>query len=621
MMRCIFATTLELGWGVLAAREIVKNMHVWASRVLKPRISAALSQIRTKQATRMLNPDERFTIGTRADKGRAPGLADDSDFKQPSLLRRVTTTLGSPVKPFTVPMDFKFNFPFSTKKDESTTLDKIRFPNTAHGFVPEQSSPSRGNWLRKNISKLKSKKRRAESPAAETGSESGSVLATEAQAITRLKSEPGLKSQDSGLPNSSQPLAAKPEQYEIESKHAATSSKFQPGLVRADRAEPHQNDDQIKGITKSLSETRMSAPLHTGQQNGRSSIAPHSTDAVHKDTSELEGSSHTGPSPVTESNTATDPVDETNESVLDERPDGDGNDDGNHDNDEDDQSVEHEHHSSELDRESEEAAEKTSVIHDLELGGDDSDESSFVYTSDDLSTCETNDPDDCSDRESAHSKTDSGDGNDDDSNDDDSHDEQHTPGPQDIRVWGQCAFRCLQAEHVTAFPAFEAFVEDATCQNLLLYIVVTMFENEFSTAQDWMNSFGLREAFWAGDRVLVNKKYLKVIAASLLLTLKTFGQPRPTRRRENSIIDALNELGREGQNDILREIYKAAVSCLSIDELSLQLNSKAIYTILGGTSGLEHDALDKLYLLTSEELPEYEREDGWMTRYGKWVPF
>lgn len=34
-MICIWSTTLELTWGVMAVRTIVKNMHTWASRALK----------------------------------------------------------------------------------------------------------------------------------------------------------------------------------------------------------------------------------------------------------------------------------------------------------------------------------------------------------------------------------------------------------------------------------------------------------------------------------------------------------------------------------------------------------------------------------------------------------
>jgi hypothetical protein len=56
MMKCIFATTLELRW---------------ACRVLKPRISAALSEIRAKQATQR---SESQTFKT--DKGKKTKPAD-----------------------------------------------------------------------------------------------------------------------------------------------------------------------------------------------------------------------------------------------------------------------------------------------------------------------------------------------------------------------------------------------------------------------------------------------------------------------------------------------------------------------------------------------------------------
>jgi hypothetical protein len=45
-MVCIWASTLNATWGVMATCQIVKNMVFWASRVLRPQISAYISQIR-----------------------------------------------------------------------------------------------------------------------------------------------------------------------------------------------------------------------------------------------------------------------------------------------------------------------------------------------------------------------------------------------------------------------------------------------------------------------------------------------------------------------------------------------------------------------------------------------
>jgi hypothetical protein len=43
-MICIWSTSMRLTWGVASLRAIVKNMHTWSSRLLKPRLQVAISQ-------------------------------------------------------------------------------------------------------------------------------------------------------------------------------------------------------------------------------------------------------------------------------------------------------------------------------------------------------------------------------------------------------------------------------------------------------------------------------------------------------------------------------------------------------------------------------------------------
>jgi hypothetical protein len=47
-MSCIWSTSLELMWGVVVLRHIVQSMHFWSSRILKPKIAIAVSQMREK---------------------------------------------------------------------------------------------------------------------------------------------------------------------------------------------------------------------------------------------------------------------------------------------------------------------------------------------------------------------------------------------------------------------------------------------------------------------------------------------------------------------------------------------------------------------------------------------
>ncbi|KAI7278113.1 hypothetical protein KC345_g6152 [Hortaea werneckii] len=59
--RCIFTTSVELTWGVHACRSIVKHMHIWASRILKPQIWMCLSNVILE-----LDPEDRAKIPTAA---------------------------------------------------------------------------------------------------------------------------------------------------------------------------------------------------------------------------------------------------------------------------------------------------------------------------------------------------------------------------------------------------------------------------------------------------------------------------------------------------------------------------------------------------------------------------
>jgi hypothetical protein len=44
-MVCIWSTSVQLTWGVASLRAIIRNMHTWSSRLLKPRLQMAVSQV------------------------------------------------------------------------------------------------------------------------------------------------------------------------------------------------------------------------------------------------------------------------------------------------------------------------------------------------------------------------------------------------------------------------------------------------------------------------------------------------------------------------------------------------------------------------------------------------
>ncbi|KAL9115200.1 MAG: hypothetical protein Q9227_000994 [Pyrenula ochraceoflavens] len=45
IMRCIWSTSIELTWGVVALRHIVQNMHTWSSRILRPQLGVAVTRV------------------------------------------------------------------------------------------------------------------------------------------------------------------------------------------------------------------------------------------------------------------------------------------------------------------------------------------------------------------------------------------------------------------------------------------------------------------------------------------------------------------------------------------------------------------------------------------------
>ncbi|KAH7384593.1 hypothetical protein BKA66DRAFT_462491 [Pyrenochaeta sp. MPI-SDFR-AT-0127] len=66
-MVCIWSTSIQLTWGVAALRAIITKMHLWASRLLKPKIQAWVYQTSTKlppSAGSVIAPSAQHTPAT-----------------------------------------------------------------------------------------------------------------------------------------------------------------------------------------------------------------------------------------------------------------------------------------------------------------------------------------------------------------------------------------------------------------------------------------------------------------------------------------------------------------------------------------------------------------------------
>lgn len=127
MMRCIFATNLELRWGLAAALNIVDNMQLWSSRVLKPRITAALSEIRRRQESRTPQIDPLSTpVPTNSDD-QTGGPNEDPDFVPKSLARQLSSmTISVVAKKFA-----NFDFQSSGKGAIKKGMSKLRRKNAS----------------------------------------------------------------------------------------------------------------------------------------------------------------------------------------------------------------------------------------------------------------------------------------------------------------------------------------------------------------------------------------------------------------------------------------------------------------------------------------------------------
>ena len=136
-MISIWATSLELNWGVYSALSIVTNMHTWASRILKPRLSGCLSAIRASTSSMQADQTERqreaWAVVLRVD-GVLDNRSDaETTRSQSTYVRR---PISSP------------NFDFGA--GPSGTPDVFRFgtgvsdvPSRSNLGAPSRSAPSR----------------------------------------------------------------------------------------------------------------------------------------------------------------------------------------------------------------------------------------------------------------------------------------------------------------------------------------------------------------------------------------------------------------------------------------------------------------------------------------------
>jgi len=86
-MRCIWATSLELTWGVFALRAVIENMRKWVHNWVKPEICRWITQVRLHpKPSTLLAPDGYEVEQRRRAKSLEPPRERISDI--PSTSRK-----------------------------------------------------------------------------------------------------------------------------------------------------------------------------------------------------------------------------------------------------------------------------------------------------------------------------------------------------------------------------------------------------------------------------------------------------------------------------------------------------------------------------------------------------
>ncbi|KAK4962382.1 hypothetical protein LTR10_000008 [Elasticomyces elasticus] len=99
MMKCIYATDLTLTFGVWSIQLIVEHMHIWSSRILKPKIAFYLKCIKSKREnTGPLGLETLVHPAQTVDREGAPSASADGG----SSLRRNKSVPEAPRTTYTV---------------------------------------------------------------------------------------------------------------------------------------------------------------------------------------------------------------------------------------------------------------------------------------------------------------------------------------------------------------------------------------------------------------------------------------------------------------------------------------------------------------------------------------
>ena len=145
-MVCIWANSVKLTWAVAALQKIIMNMHLWASRLLKPRIQTWLfqalnSRYKTRPKITEVNYNTKLLWEKASVSTKRPEYPRSSLSSPATMQREVPTPGPSKINGSTVT-------PASSAQNFTTVLSAsaVSLPSTPERSVKQSESSPRPFW-------------------------------------------------------------------------------------------------------------------------------------------------------------------------------------------------------------------------------------------------------------------------------------------------------------------------------------------------------------------------------------------------------------------------------------------------------------------------------------------
>ena len=134
-MRCIWSTSIRLTWGVVSLRAIVKNMHTWSSRLLKPKLQVAILQASKRLPTKSppgFHDPPNWCLPTPVVHCSEAVSTDSSSKKKPGISQMFGNSI-TPEKHNSPVLHLRIDTPTPSKNTDHTSPLRNCQPEAALG--------------------------------------------------------------------------------------------------------------------------------------------------------------------------------------------------------------------------------------------------------------------------------------------------------------------------------------------------------------------------------------------------------------------------------------------------------------------------------------------------------